>query len=200
MLGCKSHFNVAPSQTMPVIVQHEHIEGVTMQWGLISHGVTDPKKSTHPINTRADTLSQKSLFSSLLNDHRCLIPASGFYEWKKEGSRKIPFYIRVKDEPVFAFAGLYDEWQDSQGNNHPTYTIITTEPNTVVSTIHNRMPVILTRENEKQWLSGDTLARHGILEILGSYPPDKMEAYPVSSRVNRPDVDDERLIQPLETL
>jgi len=199
-LGCKSHFNIAPSQTMPVIVQHEHIEMVMMQWGLFSHGVKDLKGSVRPINARAETLAEKPMFHNLLKNKRCLIPASGFYEWKKEGTKKIPFYIHLKEEPLFAFAGLYDVWHDVSGETHLTYTIITTEANDLVAHIHNRMPVILKQENEDRWLSGDAPTPGEMREILAPYPSEKMAMYPVSSRLNSPTVDDSGLILPLETL
>ena len=199
-LGCKSHFNVAPSQMMPIIVQREHVEMIMMQWGLMPNGVKNPQESMHPINARAETLAERSMFRNLLKKNRCLVPASGFYEWKKEGTRKIPFYIHLKKSQIFAFAGLYDNWTDTTGMFHPTYTIITTDANKLVAPLHNRMPVIIKREDEERWLSGDTLTQQQMIEILRPYPSEEMETYAVSSRVNTPDVDDEKLIKPLETL
>jgi len=199
-LGIRSHFNIAPSQTMPVIVQHENVEMVMMQWGLIPNWVKDPSKSMHPINAKAETLAEKPMFCSLLKNNRCLVPASGFYEWKKEGKRKIPYYIHLKESPLFAIAGLYDVWYDAGNEAHPTYTIITTDANELVLPLHDRMPAILKREDENRWLTGDAPSSDEMIKILGSYPPGEMDAYPVSSRVNNPDVDDERLIQPLATL
>lgn len=199
-LGIRSHFNIAPSQVMPVIVRREHIEMVMMQWGLIPQAAQDPKKSPHPINTKAETLAGKPMFRSLLQNKRCLVPASGFYEWKKEGTRKIPFYISLKETPLFAIAGLYDKWYDSNKVAHPSYTIVTTAANELVSPLHDRMPVILKQEHENRWLTGDAPSADEMKTILRPYPADEMEAFPVSSRVNSPDVDDERLIQPLVTL
>lgn len=199
-LGIRSHFNIAPSQMMPVIVQHEHVEMVMMQWGLIPHWVKDPKKSMHPINAKAETLAEKPMFCGLLKNKRCLVPASGFYEWKKNGTRKIPFYIHLKESSLFAIAGLYDVWYDAFNVAHPTYTIITTDANELVAPLHDRMPAILQREDESRWLSGDAPTSDEMIKILCSYHSGEMDAYPVSSRVNSPDVDDEQLIQPLVTL
>jgi putative SOS response-associated peptidase YedK len=199
-LGIRSHFNIAPSQTMPVIVRHECIRMVMMQWGLIPHWVKDPKKSMHPINAKAETLAEKPMFCGLLKSKRCLVPASGFYEWKTEGTRKIPYYIHLKDSPVFAIAGLYDVWYDTFNEAHPTYTIITTNANELVRPLHDRMPAILKREDESRWLDGDIPASDEMKRILSPYPSGEMDVYPVSSRVNSPDADDERLIQPLVTL
>jgi len=168
-----------------------------MQWGLVPHWVKDPKESMHPINARAETLAERPMFRNLLKKNRCLIPASGFYEWKKEGGKKIPFYIHLKYNPIFAFAGLYDVWHDVSGEAHQTYTIITTEANDLVAKLHNRMPVILKREDEGRWLSNSTDSRE---DILSPYPSDEMTMYPVSTQINSPTVDDADLIRPLETL
>jgi putative SOS response-associated peptidase YedK len=200
MLGIRSHFNIAPSQVMPVIVQRENVEMVMMQWGLIPNRVKDPNKSMHPVNAKAETLAEKPMFCGLLKDRRCLVPASGFYEWKKEGTRKIPYYIHLNNSPIFAIAGLYDVWHDAGNAAHLTYTIVTTGANELVAPLHDRMPAILKREDEDRWLAGDAPTSDEMKRILQSYPAGEMDAYPVSSRVNSTDVDDERLIQPLATL
>ncbi len=201
MLGIRSHFNIAPSRMMPVIVQkHGPAAMVMMQWGLIPQMARDPEKSLHPINAKAETLAEKPMFRSLLQNKRCLVPASGFYEWKKEGTRKIPFYIHLKETPLFAFAGLYDIWYDAHATAHPTYTLVTTQANELVAPLHDRMPVILRREDEDRWLTGDAPSSDEMKKIFAPYPAGEMEAYPVSSRVNSPDADDVRLIQPLKTL
>ena len=168
---------------------------IMMQWGLIPHWVKDLKKSMHPINAKAETLAEKPMFRGLLKNKRCLIPASGFYEWKKDGTRKIPYYIHLKESPLFAFAGLYDVWYDGFNAAHPTYTIITTDANKLVAPLHDRMPVILKQEDENRWLAGDAPTSDEMKMILGPYPSDEMDVYPVSSRVNSPAIDDEQLIQ-----
>lgn len=199
-LGIRSHYNVAPSEVMPVIVQHEHVEMVMMQWGLIPQWVKDPKKSVHPVNAKAETLADKPMFCGLLRNRRCLVPASGFYEWRKDGKRKIPYYIHLKNSPLFAIAGLYDVWYDACNEAHPTYTIITTTANELVAPLHDRMPAILKQEDESRWISGDALTSEEMNSILGPCPSHEMDAYPVSSRVNSPDADEEELIQRLTTL
>src|SRR5208282_193469 len=114
-----------------------------VMWGqLMPHSSKDILPANRPINARAESLTENKMFRDLLKENRCLVPASGFFEWKHEGKRKVPFYIHVKDEPVFAFAGLYDTWQASAGTILQTYTIITTAANDVVSPLHDRMPVI----------------------------------------------------------
>ena len=199
-LGIRSHYNIAPSQMVPVIVQNENIELVMMRWGLIPNWVKDQKTSMHPINAKAETLAEKPMFCGLLKNRRCIVPASGFFEWKTEGKRKIPYYICLKDSPLFGIAGLYDIWLDEFSEAHLTNTIITTGANELVAPLHDRMPAILKRGDEDRWLSGDAPTSDDMKKLLGSYPAGEMDAYPVSSRVNSPDADDERLIQPLVTL
>ena len=159
-----------------------------------------PEEVDAPYNAKAETLAEKPMFRSLLKNKRCLVPASGFYEWKKEGTRKIPYYIHLKDSPVFAFAGLYDVWYDAFNEAHPTYTVIITDANELVAPLHNRMPVILKRDDESRWLSGETPTSDEMKKILGPYPSGEIDAYPVSLRVNSPADDDEQLIRPLVTL
>jgi putative SOS response-associated peptidase YedK len=171
-----------------------------MEWGLVPHGAGDRKEARHLINARAETLADKPSFRGLLESRRCLVPASGFYEWKKDGKRRTPFYIRLRGGPVFAFAGLYDVWHTPSGEGCATYTIITTAPNDLVAPLHNRMPAILRRENEDRWVSGGALSAADLTGILAPYPAGGMEAYPVLPLVNNPNVDDERLIRPLQGL
>ncbi len=198
MLGARSKFNIAPGTRQPVIVQGSAgRELVQMQWGLIPSRAKD-LKAVHPIiNARADSLAEKPSFAPLLETKRCLVPASGFFEWKHEGARKIPFYIQVTDQPLFAFAGLYDEWRDPAGTVLATYTIITTEPNPLMATVHNRMPAILFPEYEVCWLAGEQPDAGQLKAMLAPYPAEKMTMHPVSPLVNTPTSDDEQVIRPL---
>jgi putative SOS response-associated peptidase YedK len=138
------------------------------------------------------------MFRGLIGHNRCLVPASGFYEWKKEGNRKAPYYLRLKDGTLFAFAGLYDIWHDADGSALATYTLITTAANRVVAPLHDRMPVILRPEDEERWIAGEKPSMDELHALLGPYPAREMEAFPVSPRVNSPAVDDPSLIAPLE--
>ena len=203
MLGARSKFNIAPGTRQPVIVQGAGgRELVQMQWGLVPHW-TKNLKAAHPIiNARAESLAEKPSFSSLVKTKRCLVPASGFFEWKHEGARKHPFYSQVTGQPLFAFAGLYDEWHDPAGSVLATYTIITTEPNALMATVHNRMPAILAPDYEERWLAGgqlDTgqLDTGQLREMLAPYPAEQMAMHPVSPLVNTPSADDDRVIRPV---
>lgn len=194
----RSRFNVAPSQTMPVVVQREEAELVPMEWGLVPHWVRDPAAAHRPINARAETLTERPMFRGLLRQNRCLVPASGFYEWRRDGTRKQPYYLRLRSADLFAFAGLYDVWHDSDGSALATYTIITTAPNEIVAPLHDRMPAILAREDEERWVEGGPLGPGELREMLAPYPAEEMEAFPVSPRVNSPATDDPSLIAPFE--
>ncbi len=197
--GCRSSFNIAPGRTMPVILRREGNQIVPMRWGLVPHWAKDEKAVQHQINARAETLPEKPMFRSLLKNYRCLVPASGFYEWKREGQRKVPYYLRIRKSRYCAFAGLYDIWRDPQGLDHATYTIITTGANELVAPIHERMPAILKEEDEGSWLSGSLLTAADLHGMLTPYPASNMEAYPVEGRVNNPTVDEEILIRPRTT-
>jgi len=179
---------------------HERVDAVMMQWGLVPHWAKDIKAINRPINARAESLAEKPMFRDLLKTKRCLVPASGFFEWKQEQRHKIPFYVHLKDEPVFAFAGLYDIWSNLAGTTLSTYTIITTEPNALMAPIHNRMPVILQSEDEKRWISQNPLSVEEMHRIFSPYPVEEMKIYPVSERVNSTAVDDEKVIEPVKGL
>lgn len=202
MIGLRSRFNIAPGNEMPVIVtDDENTEKnklVMMKWGLVPHWTRDIKSAKRPINARAETLSEKPSFANLLKNRRCLVPASGFFEWKKEGTKKIPFYFHQPESPLFAFAGLYDQWIDPEGKPLLTYTIITSEPNVLIAKIHTRMPSILSGKNEGHWLSKTPLSSGDLKEILTPIPAELLSMYPVSPLVNTPVADDERVIQPLD--
>jgi putative SOS response-associated peptidase YedK len=197
MIGSRSRFNIAPGNEMPVIVRRDTDEISLMRWGLVPCWTKDLKTAQKPINARVETLGEKPMFAPLLEHGRCLVPASGFYEWKKEGVRKKPFYFSLPKRPLFAFAGLYDSWKGPEGSLLATFTIITCEPNRLVAGVHNRMPVILSRENEGCWLSKDPIRPQDLPGILSPYPSSEMKMVPVADLVNNPCLDDERLIHPL---
>ena len=200
MIGARSRFDIAPGSEMPVIIHEEKNELVMMKWGLVPHWTQDIHTAKRPINTCAETLSEKPSFTELLKNRRCLVPASGFFEWKKEGSKKIPFYLHLPKNPLFAFAGLYDCWTGPDRNLLFSYMIITTEPNDLIAQIHNRMPSMFLPENEDRWLSKTPLSTGDLKEILAPFPAENMSVYPVSPLFNTPDADDERIIHPKNTL
>lgn len=191
----KSRYNIAPSQRLPVVVSHSPNRVELMQWGLIPFWSRDGRGGV--INARAETVAEKPMFKRLLTLQRCLVPATGFYEWKHESGGKVPHHIFLKDHEYFAFAGLYDTWEAPNGETRSTYTIITTTPNALMEPIHNRMPVILRREDEDRWLNPDEVEAEPLLKRLQPYPADAMECYEISTNVNNPSHDDKRLLHPV---
>jgi putative SOS response-associated peptidase YedK len=179
-------FNVAPTQTLPVITRNSPNRVEMMRWGLVPSWAKDASIGSRMINARAETVAEKPAFRRSLRSQRCLVPATGFYEWKRDGDRKTPHFIHLREEPLFAFAGLYDVWRDPDGQTMKTYTILTTAPNALMSEIHNRMPVILRREDEDDWLDPANSEPEHLLPLLRPYPASEMAAYPVSRMVNSP--------------
>jgi len=199
----QENFNVAPGQIMPVITADElgqpHLE--FMRWGLIPTWAKDPSIGVRLINARDDTIFEKPMWRGLALKKRALIPADGFYEWKRlpEGNkeRKQPFYIHPKHLDVFSFAGVWETWKDVEGNELKTYSIITTEPNEEMSSVHNRMPVILRPEDEASWLEPSKVIREEIEPFVHPYEDQGLEMYEVCKDVNSAANNDEHLIYAL---
>lgn len=179
-------FNIAPTQ-MDLIVRLEedgrrHLE--PSRWGLIPMWAKDKSIGSKMFNARAETLAEKPSFRNLLNSGRCIIPATGFFEWQRDGSRKIPLYIHRRDGAPIAFAGLWTVWHDPEhGETLTSHTVITCEPNTVMAAIHNRMPVILDRAGVGIWLDR-TVVRSQALTVLGPCPDGWLDTRPVGTLVN----------------
>jgi putative SOS response-associated peptidase YedK len=191
-------FNAAPSQQLPVVV--EETDGARalrlLRWGLVPRWRKPGQSNTPtPINARSETIIEKPMFRGLVKGHRCLVPASGFYEWQRQNGKQ-PFYITLRDEPLFAFAGLYD---DPPSDDEPgSFTILTTEANALVAPLHDRMPVILRRDDEATWLDPDLTDPEEITHLLRPYPAAPMVAYPVSKAVNNVRNNSPELIARLE--
>lgn len=181
------NYNTAPTQIMPVIVEDK--EGKRkmeqMKWGLIPSWANDPKMGFKMINARAETLDEKPSWKTLLKHRRCLVPATGFYEWKRDGATKIPHYFHLKSKEMFAFAGLHSSWSSPDtGEIINTYNIITTSPNKIMEGIHDRMPVMLKKENEAFWVDSDVDDSASLLQLLIPYSDEEMEEHIVSTTVN----------------
>jgi putative SOS response-associated peptidase YedK len=191
----EARYNIAPGQMVPVVVAHSPHQATLMRWGLIPHWAKDEKIGYKMINARAETLAEKPAFRGLLKSQRCLVPASGFYEWRAEGRTKIPYYIHPETTSLVAFAGLYDHWTNPKGEDVTSFTIITTEAEGVVAHLHHRMPIILDRALEDAWLDKDITANTEVLDILRQKPDMALDTYPVSRRVNAARDDDPSLIE-----
>jgi putative SOS response-associated peptidase YedK len=182
-------YNVAPQMYMPVIVANSPSRLDIMRWGLVPSWAKDENVGFKTINARAETVAERPAYRAALRYHRCLVPANGFYEWRATRRGKQPYFIHLSDEPLFAFAGLYDIWYSPDGSELRTYTIITCEANALMAPIHNRMPVILPRDAEAAYLDPTETRVAAILPLLQPFTADAMEAYPVSPAVNSPSSD-----------
>jgi putative SOS response-associated peptidase YedK len=194
-------FNIAPSQMIPVI--REEAEGGLradlFKWGLIPSWSKDETIGFRLINARAETLAEKPAFRAALKFRRCLIPADGFFEWVniEAAKNKLPIYFRLKSKAVFSFAGLWETWKSPRGEEINSATIITTEPNTLVSQFHARMPVILSQDKYTNWLAPGAKSPDELHSLLQPYPEAGMECYPVSPMVNSPRNDSPEIVVPL---
>lgn len=200
----RENYNVAPGQFMPVITEDEngkhHLE--IMKWGLIPVWAKDPNIGYKLINARDDGIFTKPVWRSVILKKRGLIPADGFYEWKKSVNpkeRKQPFYIHPKQTDIFSFAGVWETWKDSENNEWKTYSIVTTEPNKEMRSVHNRMPVILHQEDEATWLEPSRVTRDSIEPLLRPYEDNGLEMFEVSSDVNVVRNNDAKLILPINS-
>ncbi len=195
LLDLKIHYSIAPGHNFPIIKQEKGDNKVEiMKWGLIPFWAKDPKIGYRMINARAETLSSKPAFRKPLRTQRCLVPANGFYEWDRQNG-KMPYFIKRKDNELFAMAGMYDIWKDAGGREIKTFTIITVDANKLVAKIHDRMPAILEEKNEKKWIDKNTKISK-VPEYLMPYPGENMEMYQVSKKVNKPINDEPELIKP----
>jgi len=190
----KPNYNACPTQEVPIVIQEENKRILdTRKWGLIPHWAKDKKIAYKMINARAETISEKPSFKSAFLNRRCLIVADGFYEWKRSGTSKIPFYIHLKDREVFGFAGIWETWNDIK-----TCSIITTESNSFMKKLHHRMPVIIPKQLEKHWLDPEIKEKGLLMELLKPYPSSQMTSYKVSSDVNSPKNNKKELLKPIK--
>src|SRR5436853_3816492 len=180
-------YNIAPTQEVVSVLQNGEAHLELLRWGLIPSWAKEESIGSKMINARAETLAEKPSFKRLLHSKRCLVVSDGFYEWKQEGrGPKTPMYITLKDDELFAFAGLWDAWKNPDGQVIRTCTIITTEPNELMASIHTRMPAILPRDAREIWLDTAIRDEHALLPLLAPYPADQMVVRPVSRLVNDP--------------
>ena len=182
-LEYRPSYNIAPSQLSPVVINNsDQREMTAMKWGLVPSWAKDEKMKF--INARSETVHEKPSFKSSLRNKRCLIPADGFIEWR--GTEKQPYYIYLKDQALFAFAGLWSTWNNPKGESLNTYSILTTAANEKLTPIHARMPIILPSEKYESWLAPDSGfdVLRGLLTAY--YPSEEFGFHPISKEVNSP--------------
>ncbi len=193
-------YNIAPRQLNPVVVtaRDQRRQAARMKWGLVPSWAKEPKTSFSTINARAETITQKPAFRKLLASKRCLVPATGYFEWAASSGAggKQPYRVQVAgDDQIMAMAALYDVWKGQYGEPLLTYTVITTEASPSIRALHERMPVILSREDEEVWLDPGMNETERLLSLLRPYPDTLISAYRVGRGVNSPANDQAELIR-----
>ena len=187
-IDIKRRYNIAPTTKVPVIRQDEEGRRIDLlRWGLIPFWAKDTKIGYSLINARGESVADKPSFREAFKKRRCLIPASGFYEWQSIPGAKVkqPYYITLQSGEPMTFAGLWESWKNPEGEIVQSCTIVTTEANEMMAKLHDRMPVILDKKGWDTWL--DTTAdKETLLALIHPYPADEMRAWPVSTRVNKP--------------
>ena len=195
-------YNIAPTQPVPIVRQHpkEPVRLLSLvPWGLIPSWAKDTTGAARMINARSETVATLPAFASPFKFQRCLVPADGFYEWKRTGRAKQPYCFEVHEGEVFAFAGIWDRWRGSGGTVVETCSILTTTPNAVAAQVHDRMPVILDRDAYDLWLDPGMQNVAALSDLLRPCDAISMRSYPVGTRVNNVANDDEECSRRVET-
>jgi len=196
-----ARYNIAPTQPIAIVrLEHGERRFALVRWGFIPSWVKDPKTVSPMFNARGETVMDKPAYRAAMRRRRCLIPADGFYEWRRVGSRSQPYYVRRKDSKPFAFAGVWETWTGPNGEEVDTAAIITTKANKTLAVIHERMPVILPEDAHDPWLSLDEKDVESAAALIGPAADDMLEAYEVSNAVNRAANDDAKLIEPASAM
>ncbi len=192
-------YNIAPSRDVAAVRMapegRARRELALLRWGLVPSWAKDPAMGNRMINARVETAPGKPAFRSAFRRRRCLVPADGFYEWRKAGGRKQPYYVRMADGRPFAFAGLWEHWE-GPGGDVSSCTLLTTDANDLLAPIHDRMPVIVAPGDYGRWLDPEAHDAAALLPLLRPYPPAGMVVFPVRTLVNSPATDDPRCIEP----
>ena len=198
LLELKPRFNIAPSQPVAAVIQHESRVLQELKWGLVPSWARDPAIGNRLINARAETLASKPAFRGAFARGRCLIPASGYFEWKRVGRTRTPMLVRCDGGEPFVMAGLYERWQTPEEGILHSCTIITTEPNDVAANVHHRMPAILTEGGAEVWMDRELTDLKALTRVLRPYPLGDLVVHPVSDKVNQAFDDDPSMIVPVD--
>ncbi|MCM2276672.1 MAG: SOS response-associated peptidase [Oligoflexia bacterium] len=190
------NYNFAPTQLSPVVRVVDGERRVElMHWQLIPAWEPEFKTRLSTINARSESVFESRLYKDLVLRQRCIVPLSGFFEWKREPDGKHPYAIRLKDEPIMSVAGIWNAWHKGSSSERLSFSILTTEANSFMSSIHDRMPLILSRENEEGWLDPELREPRAIRELLRPCPEDWLEACEISTRVNAPRNNDPEILK-----
>ncbi len=200
----EARYNIAPTQSAVVIRtdKEDHTRRLdNLRWGLIPHWANDARIGARMMNARSESAAGKPSFRGPLRRQRCLVPASGFYEWRTDGApegkgrRKQPYYIHRADGRPMAFAGLWDRWRGDSGETIESYTVLTTAPNELIRPLHDRMPVILRREQFGLWLDPTMQDATRLAPLMTPLPGNVLTVHAVGARVNNPRFDDASCIE-----
>lgn len=197
----RPNWNAAPTHQLPVIIDVDGgLQMHPMQWGLIPGWLKPGEKpKVAPINARSETIAEKPMFRNLVKRRRCLVPANGFYEWKRTGGPKQPYLIHLSEQPIMLMAGLYDVRTGDDGEDQPSYTIITGPANDVMGEIHDRMPMIIHPEDVELWMDTDIHSIEPLEPLLQPLPNNEIEMYAVSTEVNSVKNNRPNLVEPIVT-
>lgn len=188
------NYNVAPTHVMPVITNKDPDHFLPMRWGLIPFWSKDIRMGYKLINARIESILEKTAFKYAIEKRRCLVPMDGYYEWKKNGGKKVPFRIVTIDQEIFSVAGLWENWKSPDGHLIQSFTVLTQPASESIAHIHDRMPAILTKDQELDWLDMN-ISPGEALTIIAPYIDENLSAYPVSDRVGKVSENDEVLIR-----
>jgi len=194
----KASYNISPGTDVLAVVRNGGNNLKRFRWGLIPSWAKEASIGSRLINARAETLAEKPAFKAAFARRRCLVAVDGFYEWRREGGRSVPFFITLKSGRPFGLAGLYETWHDPEGGDVSTCTVITTEANDTVAPIHNRMPVIIPPAERDLWLDPESKDLKSLQTLLRPYDAGEMDAYEVSSFVNYASHDSPMCIEPVK--
>ncbi|HPA12144.1 MAG TPA: SOS response-associated peptidase [Bacteroidales bacterium] len=189
------NYNCAPSQLLPVITNDKSIGFNFFRWGLIPFWAKDISIGNKLINARSETILEKPSFRNAFRQRRCLVSADAFYEWKQEVKEKIPYRIFLKNQNIFSMAGIWEKCKLPNGETIFSFAIITTQPNTLMTKIHNRMPVILDKKGEDLWINNTD--EKELTNLLKPFPAEQMTAYRISNLVNSPRNNSPKIIEPI---
>tara|TARA_R110002073_G_scaffold323204_2_gene500422 strand:+ start:88676 stop:89359 length:684 start_codon:yes stop_codon:yes gene_type:complete len=181
----KPRYNIAPSNEVPVVVADD--DGPTLRllrWGLVPSWVKLTRSTKRPINARAETVHEKPSFREAFERRRCLVCADGFYEWKREGSRRMPFFMHRRDGRPLSFAGVWERHVGDDGTSSDSFAMLTTSANELMAPIHHRMPIVIARDARARWLSSETQTRSALEDLLVAPPTEDYELFQVSETVN----------------
>lgn len=195
-------YNLAPTEVVPAVVRDRESgqnELREFKWGLVPSWAKDSSGATKMINARGETMFEKPAFKFAARKHRCILPASGFFEWRTERGKKQPYHFRLKGGKPMALAGLWERWHNPSGEPLLTCAIVTTEPNEAVEPFHNRMPVIIRDEDMEAWLDSEREEPRDLLPIIEPYPADEMDCFAVTKKMSRAGYEGPECVEPVST-